>query len=217
MTALWPTLTTNPDWALCLLLAGFLLICLEFNKPGSVIFACVGLVFTLYAVDSLALHQLRPLAALPLLGGLAVLALTFRSPARRILLPLAVLLIAVGLGMLVVAPPISAALALVVATTFILSTHWLGWIALRARRNKSLVGPAAMVGKLAIVRTALAPRGQVEVRGELWQAFQADGRHAPAGTSVIVQSVLGLELLVAPSQLAPLNVQHAAPATGRAE
>jgi membrane-bound serine protease (ClpP class) len=46
----------------------------------------------------------------------------------------------------------------------------LAWIALRARRSKVLTGPQAMIGGTAIARTPLNPTGQVEIRGELWQA-----------------------------------------------
>ena len=46
----------------------------------------------------------------------------------------------------------------------------LAWIALRARRSKVLTGPQAMIGAIAIAQTPLTPTGQVEIRGELWQA-----------------------------------------------
>ena len=77
----------------------------------------------------------------------------------------------------------------------------LAWIALRARRNKILTGPQAMVGGVAVVRTPLAPVGQVEIRGELWQARLLDSTSSsfPApGDSVHVRAVEGLVLLVEP-------------------
>jgi len=69
-------------------------------------------------------------------------------------------------------------------------------IALLARQNKSLVGPQAMIGSVAVAHTPLAPSGQVEVRGELWQATLEAGGYLPAGATVIVRGVQGLELLV---------------------
>ena len=76
----------------------------------------------------------------------------------------------------------------------------LAWIALRARRSKVLTGPQAMIGGTAIVRTPLSPTGQVEIRGELWQATLKG--HAPLapGSAVSVRAIEGLVLIVEPTQ-----------------
>jgi membrane-bound ClpP family serine protease len=74
-----------------------------------------------------------------------------------------------------------------------------GLVAMRARRNKRLLGPHAMVGKIAVALTPLAPTGQVEVRGEIWQASVAAGAgDVAAGTQVVVRGVDGLTLTVSP-------------------
>jgi membrane-bound serine protease (ClpP class) len=74
----------------------------------------------------------------------------------------------------------------------------LAWIALRARRGKVLTGPQAMIGGTAIVRTPLNPTGQVEIRGELWQAATRQHLSLAIGSSVSVRSVEGLVLIVEP-------------------
>jgi membrane-bound serine protease (ClpP class) len=72
----------------------------------------------------------------------------------------------------------------------------LAFIALRAHRNKVLLGPQAMIGGTAIVRTPLCPNGQVEIRGELWQASLRGQSTLPVGASARVRDVEGLVLIV---------------------
>jgi membrane-bound serine protease (ClpP class) len=76
----------------------------------------------------------------------------------------------------------------------------LAWIALRARRGKVLTGPQAMIGAKAIAATPLNPTGQVEIRGELWQASLRGNASLAAGSTVSVRSVEGLVLIVEPAQ-----------------
>jgi membrane-bound serine protease (ClpP class) len=57
-----------------------------------------------------------------------------------------------------------------------------------------------MIGHIAIARTPLAPTGQVEIRGELWQARLLGEIYLPVGASVRVKSVDGLMLIVDSSQ-----------------
>lgn len=74
----------------------------------------------------------------------------------------------------------------------------LAWIALRARRGKVLTGPQAMIGAKAIAATALNPHGQVEIRGELWQATLRGQPSLSSGAAVRVHRVEGLTLIVEP-------------------
>ena len=67
-------------------------------------------------------------------------------------------------------------------------TFFLAWIALKARRNKILTGPDAMLGQIALAITPLAPFGEVEIRGELWRATLEDPQASlPTGATVIVR------------------------------
>lgn len=58
------------------------------------------------------------------------------------------------------------------------------------------VGAAALLGCEGVVEAALAPRGKVRVRGEVWQAVSASGDEIAPGTLVRVLAVRGLELQV---------------------
>jgi membrane-bound serine protease (ClpP class) len=75
----------------------------------------------------------------------------------------------------------------------------LAWVALRARRGKVLTGPQAMIGGTAIVRTPLNPTGQVEIRGELWQAALRGRESVAVGCAVSVSGIEGLVLIVEPA------------------
>ena len=56
-----------------------------------------------------------------------------------------------------------------------------------------------MIGHTAIARTHLAPTGQVEIRGELWQASLRGPAELPKGATVVVKDVEDLMLIVEPS------------------
>jgi len=108
-------------------------------------------------------------------GGL----LLFRTPGSVVgVSPFVVLTIAVLFG---------AALA-TVATKVVAARH----------TPAAAIGLAGMLGREAVVRTPLAPLGEVYVEGALWQA-QADNGRADVGDTVIVRGVDGLLLHVEPA------------------
>jgi membrane-bound serine protease (ClpP class) len=74
-----------------------------------------------------------------------------------------------------------------------------------AARHQPVIatGLPALLGRQAVVRTPLRPRGQVYVEGALWQA-EADGGTAEVGDTVVVRGVEGLVLHVEPAP-APSN------------
>jgi membrane-bound serine protease (ClpP class) len=65
--------------------------------------------------------------------------------------------------------------------------------------NPVWTGQEELVGRRAEVRTALDPEGQVWIEGALWRARLGDGTAAlRPGDRVVVESVDGLTLMVAP-------------------
>jgi membrane-bound serine protease (ClpP class) len=65
-----------------------------------------------------------------------------------------------------------------------------------SKRRRAVVGAETLVGRRAVVVRALAPRGQVKLDGEVWEArAQYD---ALPGDEVVVTSVDGLVLEVEP-------------------
>jgi len=63
------------------------------------------------------------------------------------------------------------------------------------QRRKVSAGVEEMVGKEAVVRTTLEPKGTVLAEGELWTAI-AKGSKIEAGEEVIITKVEGLKLCV---------------------
>ena len=206
------TSLTDPDLAVLLLLCGVFLIYAEFNAPGTIIPGSLGALCVMLALFGLNLLPLRHTAVALLCAGLILLLLEFKFTSHGVLAGTGVIAIIVGLATLVDAPidELRVHLGTAIATGLAFGTisFWLGWIALRARRNKSIVGPQAMVGKLAIVHTPLSPIGQVEIRGELWQAALSGTAFLPKGAQVLVRAVNGLELAVDAVPTQPAGVQE---------
>jgi membrane-bound ClpP family serine protease len=68
----------------------------------------------------------------------------------------------------------------------------------KGQRRKVSVGVEEMIGKKAVVQTALNPKGMVLAEGELWTAIAEDSTIEP-GEEVIITKVEGLKLWVTKS------------------
>lgn len=66
-----------------------------------------------------------------------------------------------------------------------------------SQRRRSSVGLETLVGKQAVVLSALEPEGQVKVDGEIWSARCEGG--CDRGMRVVVRAVDGLTLEVEPA------------------
>ncbi len=201
----------DPNLAVMLLVGGVLLIYLEFNAPGTIIPGALGTLLVLTALFALNLLPLRYTAVMLLIAAVSLMLLEIKVPSHGILATVGIGCLVMGLLTLVAGPipelEVHFATALGVGMGFGIITVFLVRIALRARRNKVLTGPAAMVGAIAIAQEALpgmaqdagAGRGQVLVRGELWSAESP--RPAQAGATLKVIGVRDLTLLVEPVSL----------------
>jgi membrane-bound serine protease (ClpP class) len=67
---------------------------------------------------------------------------------------------------------------------------------LKAMRRRPVTGREEMVGLVGIVKTALAPQGQLAVHGELWEAVSE--QPLSPGDEAEVTGVDGLRLRVKP-------------------
>jgi membrane-bound serine protease (ClpP class) len=86
--------------------------------------------------------------------------------------------------------------AIGLALPFSAITMLLLTLAVRARRNKIVTGPDAMVGETGTAYTAMAPEGKVFVHGEYWDA--ASSQPVAAGARVRVTAREKLKLTVEP-------------------
>ena len=191
---------TNPDVAVLLLVLGGLLIYLEFNVPGTIVPGSLGTLFVLLSLFGLNLLPIRHTAIVLLLAAFVLIVLEAKFGGHGVLAAAGVAALIFGLATLVDGPipelRVHTATALGAGLGFGAISFGLAWIALKARRGKILTGPQAMIGGTAIVRTPLNPTGQVEIRGELWQASLRGDSSLAAGSTVSVRSVEGLVLIV---------------------
>jgi membrane-bound serine protease (ClpP class) len=188
----------DPNLAVLILLAGALLIYMEFNSPGTIIPGALGTLFVLLALFSLNLLPVRYTSLALILGAIVLMVLEAKFPSHGILAAAGTIALVLGTLTLVAGPipemRVQFATAIATGLAFGLITTFLVRIALIARHNKVAVGPEALVGAVGIAQQELAPRGQILVHGELWVA-ESDAPVA-AGEDVRVRAVDGLKLLV---------------------
>ncbi len=201
------TRLTDPDLAVFLLVLGALLIYLEFNVPGTIVPGALGTLLLLLGVFGLNLLPIHHTALLLLAAAVVLLALEFKFPSHGVLALVGIASLTFGLLTLVDGPiaeqRVHPSVAIAAGIGFGIISFWLATIALRARRNKLLSGPTAMLHQRAVAMTPLAPSGQVEVRGELWQAtLIPPATHAAAGTRLKVRRIDALTLHVTPETAA---------------
>ena len=63
-----------------------------------------------------------------------------------------------------------------------------------SQRRRAHVGVETFLGRRAVAVSALVPRGQVKIDGELWEARSDEP--VESGTEVVVRGIEGLTLLV---------------------
>ena len=189
---------TDPNLAVLLLIVGGLLIYLEFNAPGTIVPGALGTLFVLISLFSLNLLPVRYTAVMLIVGALVLLVLEAKFASHGVLAGAGTVCLVFGLLTLVDGPipelRVHPATAIAAGAAFGLITVFVVRLAIRARRNKSLVGVDALIGLTAIAQQPLSPTGQVLVHGELWQA-EAPVPVQP-GERVQVRGVRNLTLLV---------------------
>jgi membrane-bound serine protease (ClpP class) len=195
---------TNPDLAVLLIVLGGLLVYLEFNVPGTIVPGSLGTLFILLGFFGLNLLPIRHTAVLLLVAALVLIVLEAKFASHGVLALVGICSLVLGLATLVNGPipelRVHLGVAVGAGAGFGVISFGLAWVALRARRNKILLGPSAMLEHIAIARTPLSPTGQVEIRGELWQARLRGLAYLPTGSAVRVKGVEELTLVVESSQ-----------------
>ncbi len=197
------TRLADPDIAVLLLVVGGLLIFLEFNVPGTIVPGALGTLFVLLGAFGLNLLPVRHTAVALLVAAFALIVLEAKFASHGVLATTGIACLVFGLATLVDAPfaemRVHLSIAIACGIGFGAISFLLAWLALQARRNKQLTGPDAMLRQIATVITPLTPSGQVEVRGELWQARLADPLATlPSGSHAKVDAIDGLVLVVDP-------------------
>lgn len=167
----------DPNIALLLLVAGGLLIYLEFNTPGTIVPGALGTLMVLLAIFGLNLLPIRYTAVLLLVAALVLIILEAKFGGHGALAIAGIVCLTFGALTLVAAPVpelgVSPWVAIGVSLAFGGITAVLLRLAVRARRMKARLGADALIGKLASAMEPLSPEGHVLVDGEIWRAVAA--------------------------------------------
>jgi membrane-bound serine protease (ClpP class) len=195
----------DPNIAFLILAIGALALYVEFNHPGAVVPATVGIVFILLALFALNLLPTRFAALVLILGAFVLFVAEAKFATHGVLTIGGIALLTLG-GLLLVDAPIPEmrvhlVTALAISIPLGLITAFLMTIALKARKNKVVTGSQGLVGETGVAQTALSPQGKVFVHGELWDAVASSA--LPAGQLVVIRKVDGLTLQVEPLPVTP--------------
>ena len=189
----------DPNIGFILLVVGALGLYVEFNSPGLILPASAGGILFLMGVSSLAVLPLSWVGVSLLLLGATLFVLEAHFASHGVLGIGGTVALILGALMLVNGPPemqIHLVTALSVSIPFALITMFLLSLAIRARRNKSLMGGEGVLNEIGEARTALAPAGKVFVHGEYWDAVSSSP--VEPGGEVRVVAIDGMKLKVEP-------------------
>ena len=195
---------SDPTIAYLLLILGLAGLYFEFSTPGAIlpgVLGAIALILALYAFSQLPINYA---GVLLILLGIVLFIAEIKVVSHGVLTAGGLTSMVLGSLMLIDAPVPYMRISLwaILGTAggtalFFLVVVGAGVKALRAR---TVTGMEGLIGEVGVVRTRLALRGQVFLRGELWTA-EAEGE-VEAGESVRVTGVDGLTLRVVPVQRA---------------
>jgi membrane-bound serine protease (ClpP class) len=189
----------DPTIAYLLLTLGFYGILFELQSPGAILPGVVGAIFMVLGFVALQTLPVNTAGLLLIALGIVFFALEVKVHSHGILAAGGVISFLTG-SLILFEPGPAGVFRLpypVVAGTTAATALFFLWVigkAVGSQRRRVTTGAEAMVGQIGEVATPLAPRGQIRVRGEIWQAQSADP--VPVGTAVEVVHVRGLTLEV---------------------
>ncbi len=190
----------DPNVAFILFSIGMLALYAEFNHPGAILPGVIGLIFILLAVFALNILPTRYAALALILAAFILFALEAKFTSHGILGAGGIVAMVIGALLLVDGPipemRVKLLTALSVSVPMGVITVFLMTLAIRAQRQKTVIGPESLVGGVGVARSLLSPEGKVFIQGELWDAVAS----APIqpGEQVAVRKVNGLVLEVEP-------------------
>lgn len=209
----------NPNIALLFLVAGALLIYLEFNVPGTIVPGALGTLLVLLGIFGLNLLPIRFTAVLLLVAGLGLLVLEAKFGGHGALAAAGILCLIFGAMTLVAAPipqmDVNPAVAVALGLGFGVVTVFLVRLAIRAQMRKARIGADAMVGSRATAMELLEPEGHVLVEGEIWRAVSVTP--VPKGTSLRVVGCEEMILQVEPAPGIEAAPEHGSDSNANAE
>lgn len=191
---------SDPNIAFILLILGVLGLYVEFSSPGLIFPGVGGGILVLLGISGLSVLPLNWIGIALLLLAFSFFVLELKFASHGILGVGGVVSMILGSLLLINGPPemrIHIGTTLAVTLPFAAITLGLLSLVIRARAQKVVTGPDAMLNTMGIAVTALSPQGKVFVHGEYWDAISV--MPVASGACVRVVRVEGLTLTVEPS------------------
>jgi membrane-bound serine protease (ClpP class) len=191
---------SDPNIAYLLMTIGTIGLLAELYNPGAILPGIVGAISLILAFYSFQSLPVNYAGVLLILLGIVFFILEATVTSFGLLAIGGVISMILGSLMLVKAEApflqISWSVILPVVAMTAFFTLFLVGMGLRAMKSRPLTGREGMVGLIGVAKTALAPRGQLSVHGELWEAISE--QPLQPGDQAEVTRVEGLKLYVKP-------------------
>jgi len=195
---------TDANIVFLLLNIGVIAIIIEISSPGGWVAGFTGVVLLALATYGLGILNVNWFGLIFLVTAFVLFILDIKAPSHGALTVAGSGSLIVGALVLFNSPGtprfqhVSVPLVFTVSLTaaavfFVVLTLFI----LPAQRIRVRTGQSVLIGQVGVVRTALTPRGNVQVGGELWSAKVMDGEeNIPAGVRVKVVRAEGIQLRV---------------------
>ena len=191
---------SDPNIAMLLMTIGTIGILAELYNPGAILPGIIGAISLIMAFYSLQSLPINYAGVLLIMLGVVLFILEIKVTSYGLLTLGGIAAMTLG-GLLLVktdAPFMQVSMSFLLPTVVTAAVMLFGmaWLAAKTMRRAPVTGAEGLVGEIALAKTDVAPRGQVFLHGELWEAIS----EAPIrqGEEAEVKSVKGLTLNVAP-------------------
>ncbi len=188
---------SDPNIAYILLSLGMMGLFFELSSPGSIFPGVVGAICLFLAFYSLGMLPVNYAGALLIVLAFALFIAEIFVTGHGLLALGGIASLTMGSLILMGSPMFQINKGLI-AGVVIVATAFFAFVVravVLSRRAREVTGRESMVGKVAVARTPLDPKGTVFVHGERWEATVDEGRVEP-GEEVVITRVEGLKLWV---------------------
>jgi membrane-bound serine protease (ClpP class) len=196
-------IVTDPNIVFLFITIGVQAIIIEISSPGGWVAGFMGVVFLGLATYGLGILPVNWFGLLFIVTSFVLFILDIKAPTHGALTAAGVGSLIVGALVLFNTPvtpsfqhvsvPLVIGVSVVSGAIFFV----IMMIAVRAQRTPIRTGEESMSGRKGVARTELAPKGSVQVGGELWSAeLEVDAVSLPVGSRIEVVKVDGLRLIV---------------------
>ncbi|MBL7209725.1 MAG: nodulation protein NfeD [Dehalococcoidia bacterium] len=172
-------------------------IMIELFHPGLILPGVTGGICLFLSIYSLDMLEANYAGILLMVLAFGLFVAEFFTPTFGLLTAGGIISLVLGSFILFSGTPFSIDPKLIAGVVSIFSAIFIFVVAavIRAHRRRITTGREGLVGQMAIVQTALDPKGTVLIKGERWNAWVENGTIEP-GEEVIVTKVEGLKLKV---------------------